>query len=153
MKLNRNVSYLNQNKSKLNYVIKFSMIECSLFITHVQPATTDVFPVVANTRTKSVQKQVKSIDVNKVGSKKPLASKSCFIQNLYNHLLISRSNLQASKTECRCKSVVVKIKCTFFLLYQLKQQFLSTDAVSGCKPTKSIMGCQLQVSCGKPEGN
>ena len=33
MKQNRNVSYLNQNKTKLNYVIKFSLIECSLFIT------------------------------------------------------------------------------------------------------------------------
>ena len=38
--------------------------------------TADVFPVVANTRTKSIQKQVKSIDVDKVGSKKHLASKS-----------------------------------------------------------------------------
>ena len=34
MKQNRNVSYLNQNKTKLNYVIKFSLIECSLFITN-----------------------------------------------------------------------------------------------------------------------
>ena len=33
MKQNRNVSYLNQNKTKLNYVIKFSLIERSLFIT------------------------------------------------------------------------------------------------------------------------
>ena len=38
--------------------------------------TADVFSVVANTRTKSIQKQVKSIDVDKVGSKKHLASKS-----------------------------------------------------------------------------
>ena len=34
-----------------------------------------------NTRTKSIQKQVKSIDVDKVGNKKPLASKSCFVEN------------------------------------------------------------------------
>ena len=33
MKQNRNVSYLNQNKTKLNCVIKFSLIECLLFIT------------------------------------------------------------------------------------------------------------------------
>ena len=39
----------------------------------------DVFPVVANTRTKSIQRQVKSIDVDEVGSKKPLASKTCFV--------------------------------------------------------------------------
>ena len=45
----------------------------------LKPATGDVFPVVANTRTKSIQKQVKSIDVDKVGSKKPLASNSCFV--------------------------------------------------------------------------
>ena len=31
------------------------------------------------TRSKSVQKQIKSIDIDKVGSKKPLASKSCFV--------------------------------------------------------------------------
>ena len=33
MKQNRNVCYLNQNKTKLNYAIKFSLIKCSLFIT------------------------------------------------------------------------------------------------------------------------
>ena len=33
MQQNRNVSYLNQNKTKLNYVIKFSLIKCSLCIT------------------------------------------------------------------------------------------------------------------------
>ena len=38
-----------------------------------------LFPVVANTRTKSIQKQLKSIDVSKVGSKKPLASKPYFV--------------------------------------------------------------------------
>ena len=31
----------------------------------------DVFPVVANTRTKPIQKQIKSIDDDKEGSKKP----------------------------------------------------------------------------------
>ena len=35
-----------------------------------------VFPVVANTSTKSIQKQVKTIDVDKVENKKHLASKS-----------------------------------------------------------------------------
>ena len=33
MKQNRNLSYLNQNKTKLNCVIRFSLIKCSLFIT------------------------------------------------------------------------------------------------------------------------
>ena len=34
-----------------------------------------VFLVVANMHTKSIQKKIKSIDLNKVGSKKPLVSK------------------------------------------------------------------------------
>ena len=33
---------------------------------NLRPATADVFPVVADTRTKSIQKQVKGIDVDKV---------------------------------------------------------------------------------------
>ena len=41
----------------------------------------DIFLVVANTHTKSIQKQIKSIDIDKVGSKKPLAGKSCFVYN------------------------------------------------------------------------
>ena len=53
--------------------------EFSCIYTRVQPAIAVVFPVVANTCTKSIQKQVKSIDVHKVRSKKPLASKSCFV--------------------------------------------------------------------------
>ena len=65
--------------------------------------------VVANTRTKSIQKQIVEDDVKskkpeeystvgKVGSEKLLASKSCFV----NHLLIQDPhflpNLQASET-------------------------------------------------------
>ena len=38
----------------------------------------DVFPVVANTHTKSIQKQIKS-EYPEVGSEKPLLSKSCFV--------------------------------------------------------------------------
>ena len=41
--------------------------------------TADVFPVVVNTRTKSIQKQVKSLDADKVGSKNTVASKSCYV--------------------------------------------------------------------------
>ena len=51
MKQNRNVYYLNQNKTKLNYVIKFSLIECSLFITHfmlVERQQFLEFPVTSN---------------------------------------------------------------------------------------------------------
>ena len=49
--------------------------------TRIGAATAEVFLVYANTRTKSIQKQIKSIDVDKVGSQKPLASKSCFLKN------------------------------------------------------------------------
>ena len=54
-------------------------LEFSCIYTRILPATADVFPVVANTSTKSVQKQIKIIDDDKEGSKKPLASKSCFV--------------------------------------------------------------------------
>jgi len=38
-----------------------------------------VYLINTNMRTKSIQKQVKSFDVDKVGGKKTLASKSCFV--------------------------------------------------------------------------
>ena len=62
-------------------MMKFGIeaLEFSCIYTLVSPATADVFPVVANTCTKSIQKQIKSIDVDKVGSKKPSASKCCFV--------------------------------------------------------------------------
>ena len=52
-------------------------LEFSCIYTRVIHA--EVFLVIANTRTKSIQKQIKSFDVDKVESKKPLASKSCFL--------------------------------------------------------------------------
>ena len=58
------------------YFSGIEAFEFSRIYTRVEPAIADVFPVVANTRTKSIQKQVKSIDVDNVGSKKHLASKS-----------------------------------------------------------------------------
>ena len=58
--------------------------------TRAKPATADVFPVVPNTPTKSIQKQIVEYDikskypeeysmVDKVGSEKPFVSKSCFV--------------------------------------------------------------------------
>ena len=38
-----------------------------------------MFLVVANTHTKSIQKQIKSVEVDKEGTKKTLASKSLFL--------------------------------------------------------------------------
>ena len=54
-------------------------LEFSCIYTPVWPASADVFLVDANTRTKTVQKQIKSIDFDKVGCKKALAGKSCFV--------------------------------------------------------------------------
>ena len=45
-------------------------LEFSCIYTRVWPATADVFLVDANTRTKTIQKQIKSIGVDKVGCKK-----------------------------------------------------------------------------------
>ena len=53
--------------------------------------TAHIFQVLTNTHTKSIQKQIKS------------KYATCRI----SRLLISRSNLQASETERRCKSVLV----------------------------------------------
>ena len=58
-------------------------------------------PVVANTRTKSIQKQVKSIDVDKVGSKNHLASKSVsfrveLIASSFLELIFKQARLNAA---------------------------------------------------------
>ena len=60
-------------------------------------------------RTKSIQTQIKSTDVNKVGNKKLLASKN-HVPCKSNHLLISRSNLHVGETECRCNHVLVNFQ-------------------------------------------
>ena len=62
-----------------NDVIFLKLRLLNFLCTRVYPVTADVFPVIAKIRTKSIQKQIKSIDVDKVGSKKSLASKSCFV--------------------------------------------------------------------------
>ena len=77
-------------------------LEFSCLYTRIQPATADVFPVIANTRTKSIQKQVKSIDVNKVGSKKHLASKSI----LFRVELIASSFLDLIFKQARLNAAV-----------------------------------------------
>ena len=63
--------------------------------------------VVANTRTKSIQKQIKSIDVDKVGGKKPLASIIImFLVELIASSFLDLISKQA-RPECRCKRVLV----------------------------------------------
>ena len=75
-------------------------LEFSCLYTCIQPATADVFPVIANTRTKSIQKQVKSID--KGGSKKHLASKSI----LFRVELIASSFLDLIFKQARLNAAV-----------------------------------------------
>ena len=76
-------------------------LEFSCLYTRIQPVTADVFPVVANTRTKSIQKQVKSINVNKGGSEKHLASKSVsfcveLITSSFLDLIFKQARLNAT---------------------------------------------------------
>ena len=85
-------------------------LEFLCIYTCVQPATTDVFPVVANARTKSIQKQVKSIDVNKIGSKKHLVHKSV----LFRVELIASSFLDLIFKQARLNAAV-----RGFLFYNL----------------------------------
>ena len=54
-------------------------LEFSCIYPRVWSTTADEFLVVANMRTKLIQKQIKSIDDDNIGSKKSLASKSCFL--------------------------------------------------------------------------
>ena len=66
-----------------------------------------VFLVVANMRTKSIQKQIKSIDVDKVGSKKPLESKPwLFLVELIVSSFLNLISKQV-RPECLCKHILV----------------------------------------------
>ena len=63
--------------------------------------------VVANTCTKSIQKQIKSIDVDKVGSKKPLESKPwLFLVELIVSSFLNLISKQV-RPECLCKHILV----------------------------------------------
>ena len=109
----------------------FSGIEALEFLciyTRVQPAA-EVLTVVTNKRTKSIQKQIKSIDVDKVGSKnlQRVNPVSCRI----NRLLFSRSNLQASETHFRFKSVLVHFSFLSFSSQFSQDILLRLNIVAG----------------------
>ena len=70
------------------YFSGIETLEFSSIYPSIQPAAAHVFPVVGNTPTKSIQKQIKSKYPEKCSTslkqevtKMPLASKSCFVQN------------------------------------------------------------------------
>ena len=70
-----------------------------------------LFPVVSNTRTKSIQKQIKSIDVDKVGSnKKSLTAALCLAC-----LEIRSRNQEASNST---RNMIYSLKVFYFLLYR-----------------------------------
>ena len=62
---------------------RIEALEFSRIYTRVLPAPTDVFPVLANTRTKSIRVRYKHVwrilDLRWSRKWKPLASKSCFV--------------------------------------------------------------------------
>ena len=62
--------------------------------------TADIFPVVTNTRTKSIQKQVKSINVDEVGSKKTFSEWILFrvelIASSFLHLISKQARLDGA---------------------------------------------------------
>ena len=69
--------------------------------------------VVANTRTKSIQKQIKNIDVDKVGSKKTFSEQIMFLVELIAFPFLDLISKQA-RPGCRCMRVVVVVVVVFF---------------------------------------
>ena len=69
--------------------------------------------VVANTRTKSIQKQIKNIDVDKVGSKKTFSEQIMFLVELIAFPFLDLISKQA-RPGCRCMRVVVVVVVFFF---------------------------------------
>ena len=83
--------------------------------------------VVASTHTKSIQKQIRSIDVDKVGSKKPLARKSSlFLVELIASSFLNLISTQA-RLECRCKRVLLIIIFVPKLLYFKRGLLMAED--------------------------
>ena len=86
-------------------------------------ATGEVFLVIANTRTKSIQKQITSMDVDKVGSKKPLASKS--VSPISKALCLSYKTAIKSKNDHTYK--IAYLKCTLNLNSKSKNEAFSLN--------------------------
>ena len=72
-----------------------------------------LFPVVANTRTKSIQKQIKSIDVDKVGSNKKALTVAFHLACLE---IRSRNEVVINSTRNMINSLMKAV--FYFLLYQ-----------------------------------
>ena len=70
-----------------------------------------LFPVVVNTRTKSIQKQIKSIDVDKVGSNKKALTEAFHLACLE---IRSRNEEAINST----RNMIYSLKVFYFLLYR-----------------------------------
>ena len=70
-----------------------------------------LFPVVANTRTKSIQKQIKSIDVDKVGSNKKALTAAFHLACLE---IRSRTEEAINST----RNMIDSLKVFYFLHYR-----------------------------------
>ena len=70
-----------------------------------------LFPVVVNTRTKSIQKQIKSIDVDKVGSNKKALTEAFHLAYLE---IRSRNDEAINST----RNMINSLKVFYFLLYR-----------------------------------
>ena len=70
-----------------------------------------LFPIVANTRNKSIQKRIKSIDVDKVGSNKKALTAAFHLACLE----IRSKNQEASNST---RNMIYALKVIYFLLYR-----------------------------------
>ena len=103
-----------------------------------------LFPVVANTHTKSIQKQTKSIDADKVGRKKlqQVNRISCRI----NGLLISRSNSKQARLQGAVRAFLFRYttvdECN-------TDQFKSCHEKALCHNTQGSFTCSFKPGYGK----
>ena len=103
---------------------------------------TYIFPVVANMRTKPIQRQVKSIDVDKVGSKKHLASKSVS----FRVELIASSFLDLIFKQARLNAAVrLLVFHTFSTMVQKRKICLSISKIASF--SLFLVGFRFFVSC------
>ena len=117
-----------------------------------------LFPVVANTRTKSIQKQIKSIDVDKVGSnKKALTAASypaCFEIRWRNEEVI---NSTRNMINSLIISYFINVD-TFYLLLNWfstcvsdDQRYLSRSRLYACINTRKFKGVDSKEITSLPD--
>ena len=81
-----------------------------------------LFPVVANTRTKSIQEQIKSIDVDKVGSNKRALTAAFRLACLE---IRSRNEEAINST----RNMIYSLKVFYFLLYRRRYSLFVSELI------------------------